>query len=162
MTKPRTAPSGGKPHTAPEYDHAVLPEIQQRKLLGVGEEHTLNLGHPSTQDKLVEHPAPDVENYDSGDTGRVVRGPARSQSVYGRFRDPKDGTSTSENLSRWSSYAHAGSYQRGDGTGKEVSMPDPRGRRDEGSDEYLLRPDWSKYEYGADSGPGRLEKSGKR
>ena len=148
--------------TQPYLNHETLTQDQQAKFLGVKEETVMNLGHPVPISEIAEHPAPDVKNYDSGDTGRVVRGPARSQSVYGRFRDPKDGTSASENLSRWSDYAHAGSYQRGDGTGKEVSMPDPRGRRDEGSDEYLLRPDWSKYEYGADSGPGRLEKSGKR
>jgi hypothetical protein len=148
--------------TQPYLNHDTLTQREQAKHLGVKEETVMNLGHPVPVSQLTEHPAPHVKNYDSGDTGRVVRGPARSQSVYGRFRDPKDGTSTSENLSRWAGYAHAGSYQGGDGTGKEVSMPDPRGRHSNESDGYLQSTkSWPSFEYGSESGPGRIEKAHK-
>jgi hypothetical protein len=154
--RPRTAPHGGKPHTAPEHNHAVMPEVQQRKFLGVGEEHTLNLGHPSTQDRLTEHPLGKVHDYaNSRASEKIVAGPKRSQSVYGKFADPKDG----HDLKGYAGYAHAGTYQRGDGTGRPVSMRDPRGRRDEGSDGHLATPEWTGYTAGADSGVGRIEKT---
>jgi hypothetical protein len=146
-----------------------MPEIQQRKFLGVGEEHTLNLGHPSTQDRLSEHPLDRVQNYDSGDTGRVGRGPARSQSVYGKFRDPKDG----HDFAGWASYAREGSYTgRGNkaGLGKDPPTTDDSRRtvpdvaRAKNSDGYLESTrTWANLpEAGGDSGVGRLEKAGKR
>jgi hypothetical protein len=89
--------------------------------------------------------------------------------VYGRFRDPKDGTSRQENLDRWSDYARSNSYHRGPGPGKEPTMPDPRERSagyrpgdGKGSDGQLASTkNWASYEYGGDSGLGRLEKSEK-
>jgi hypothetical protein len=158
--KPRTAPRGGKPHTAPEHGHAVLSQRQQSKLLGVGDEVTMNLGHRVPEDRVMEHPLNKVDDYaNSHASERVVDGPKRGQSIYGRFKNPQSGVANEGNLNRWAGYAHAGSYQGGDGTGKEVSMRDPRGRRDEGSDGHLLRPEWDRYQFGADSGAGRLEKT---
>jgi hypothetical protein len=171
MTKPRTAPNAKRPHTAPEYDHAVLPEFQQRRFLNVGEEHTLNLGHPSTQDRLTEHPLDRVHDYNNGASERIVDGPPRSAGVYGSFKDPKSGISTNQqNLDRWASYAHSNSYQGGHGEGVEPTMPDPRERSavgyrpsgDKGSDGHLASPkDWASYEYGSEAGLGRIEKSQK-
>jgi hypothetical protein len=37
MTKPRTAPRGGKPHTAPEHNHTVMSQAEQAKFLGRGD-----------------------------------------------------------------------------------------------------------------------------
>jgi hypothetical protein len=145
-----------------------MSQAEQARFLGAKVERTKNLGHDSTVDRLTENPAGRVDDYTNDVGKQIVRGPARSQSVYGRFRDPKDGTSASENLSRWSDYAHAGSYQGGDGTGKEVSARDPRGgtvpsgARTKNSDGYLeSTKGWAGYDRGADSGEGRLQKARK-
>lgn len=150
---------------APEIDHAIMSEAEQSRFLGRADETTMSLGHRVKQDALTEHPLGKLPTYDTADTARTFRDPSKLQGVYGKCGDPRSGISSQDNLDRWADYATKDSYTgHGNkaGTGRPVSMPDPRGRRDEGSDEYLLRPDWSKYEYGADSGPGRLEKSGKR
>jgi hypothetical protein len=162
MAKKPLAP---KPRTAPEHAHAIMSEAEQAKYLGLQNEVVTNLGHASREDDLTRNPLGKVVNYDSADTARTFRDPARLQGTYRTCGDPRSGISSAGNLDKWADYATKDSYTgHGNkaGTGRPVSMPDPRGRRDEGSDEYLLRPDWSKYEYGADSGPGRLEKSGKR
>jgi len=150
-------PLARKPHNAPFVDHAVLPEIQQRKFLGVGEQHTLNLGHPSTQDRLTENPAGRVVDYANNEVSKgVVRGPPRSQSVYGKFRDPADG----HDFDRWAGYAKAGSFHGKDG--KEPTVPDPRGRASNESDGYLRSTQgWARFDAGSESGEGRLEKSRK-
>src|SRR5215472_12825943 len=86
-----------------------------------------NLGHKSTEAGLTKNPAGRMVDYADNDVSKgVVRGPARSVGVYGRFRDPQSGIASEQNLTRWSGYASAGSYD-----GK-----DPKGRG-EGSDGHL-------------------------
>jgi hypothetical protein len=108
-----------------------------------------NLGHKATDATLTKNPLKSVPAYN----GRDIISQKRSVAVYGKFRDPKDGTSSQENLSRWQSYAHSNSYD-----GK-----DPKGRG-AGSDGHLapLPPastkNWADYRAGSESGEGRLEK----
>jgi hypothetical protein len=134
--------------TQPYLNHETLTQDQQAKFLGVKEETVMNLGHPVPISEIAEHPAPDVKNYDSGDTGRVVRGPARSVGVYGRFKNPESGISNQSDLDRWSDYARSNSYH-----GK-----DPKGRG-EGSDGHLASTkNWPSFESACGSGgtrPGR-------
>jgi hypothetical protein len=167
VTKPRTAPRGGKPHTAPEHQHAVLSQAEQAKFLGRSDEIVSNLGHPSREDDLTRHPLRKVPNYEPA-SNRVVDGPKRGVGVYRSFKNPQSGISTSEaNLRGWASYAHSNSYDGGHGEGVEPKMPDPRERAAAGhrpgggkdSDGHLLRPEWDRYQFGADSGEGRLEKT---
>ena len=158
-----------------EIDHYVLDQYEQEKHLGIGHEMTKNLGHDWRESEIEQNPAGRMVDYANNDVSKgVVRGPAHSQGVYQKFADPKDGTSTSENLSRWSDYARSNSYTGHDhkaGPGVPPSMPDPRERAATGyrpnaserSDGYLRSTEsWPSHEYGADSGPGRLEKTGKR
>jgi hypothetical protein len=127
-----------------------------------------NLGHKATDATLTKNPAGRMVDYANNDVSKgVVRGPARSRSVYGSFKNPQSGIANERNLSRWSGLAHAGSYQGGDGTGKDVP-PEPRRRsvpdvaRAKDSDGQLASTkNWASYEYGGDSGMGRLEKSEK-
>ena len=99
----------------------------------------------------------------------VVDGPARGQGVYRKFANPQSGISTNQqNLDRWADYARSNSYHRGHGEGVDPKMRDqgrssvPSAARSKDSDGYLADPkDWSSYEYGGDSGLGRLEKSEK-
>jgi hypothetical protein len=167
MVKPRTGPHGGKPHHRPEHGHAVMTEAEQAKFLGRPNEIVSNLGHPSREDDLTRHPLNKVPNYEPN-SNRVVDGPARSVGVYGRYKNPQSGISTAQNLDRWSDYARSNSYHRGPGPGKEPTVRDPRGStvpsaaRNKASDGSLASPkEWAKYEYGSDSGLGRLEKAGK-
>jgi len=169
MTKPRTAPSGGKPDQRPEHNHAVLSQAEQARHLGVADETVLNLGHSVRESELTRHPLDRVHDYTNHASERVVRGPARSQGVYGKFRDPQSGIPTNEqNLDRWASYAKSNSYHGGDGTGVEPTMRDPRGGRDEGSDGHLVplpnpsTANWADFRAGSESGEGRLEKLHKR
>ena len=157
--------------TQPFLNHETLTQDQQAKFLGVKEETTMNLGHPVPISRITENPVGYPVDYQSPSAARVIN-ETRSQGVYGRFRDPKDGTSTAENLSRWSDYAKSNSYTgHGNkaGTGKDPSMPDPRtGRGSNASDGYLAplpKPstsNWANYTAGGDSGEGRLQKIGKR
>jgi len=154
----------------PFLDHDVMSQAEQARWLGAKPERTKNLGHDSTVDKLTENPAGRMVDYANNDVSKgIVRGPPRSQGVYGRFKNPKDGTSTAENLSRWSDYSRANSYHRGHGEGVEPRMPDPRGgsnvpAADKGSDGYLApspnpsTKNWADYRAGSESGEGRLEK----
>ena len=78
------------------------------------------------------------------------------------------GIANEGNLDRWSDYAKSNSYHRGPGPGKEPPASDagrrsvPAEARSKDSDGYLASPkEWAKYEYGSDSGLGRLEKAGK-
>jgi hypothetical protein len=169
--KPRTTPHGGKPHTAPEHNHAVLSQAEQSKLLGVADEVVTNLGHASTQDKLVEHPLSKTQNYDSADTERTLRDPPKLQGVYTKCSNPRSGISSEQNIDAWGRRAAVNSYHGGHGEGVEPKMPDPRERAaaghqpggGKGSDGYLANPkEWASFEYGSESGQGRLEKAHKK
>jgi hypothetical protein len=139
---------------APETDHAVLSQKEQAKALGRGDEVTMNLGHRVHQDDLVKHPLKEVIAYD----GRNIVDEKRSVGVYGKFKDPKSGISTAQDLDRWASYARSNSYDGKDG--KDPVVKDPRGSHSNESDGYLRSTKgWASYEYGADSGPGRIEKT---
>jgi hypothetical protein len=146
-----------------EIDHYVLDQFEQERHLGIGHEMTKNLGHDWRESEIEKNPAGKLMNYDSGDTARTFRDPAKLQGVYKKTADPRSGISSADNLARWSGYASMSSFDGKDG--KAPSMPDPRERaagyrpNGEGSDGHLLRPEWDRYEYGADSGPGRLEKT---
>jgi hypothetical protein len=129
-----------------------------------------NLGHKATDASLTKNPAGRMVDYTSGDQGkRIARGPERSASVYGKFANPQSGIANERNLSRWSGYAHAGSYQGGDGPGKDPPQSDgqrrsvPSEARNKDSDGYLeSTKNWPSFDTGgADSGVGRLEKSRK-
>jgi hypothetical protein len=165
MVKPRTAPRGGKPHTAPEHGHAVLTEAQQAKYLGRRNELVSNLGHPSRQDDLTRHPLSKTQNYDTADTERTFRDPAKLQGVYGKRNDPKSGISAEQNIDAWAQRAAANSYHRGHGEGVDPTMRDPRdGSRSTESDGHLASlptpstKNWADFRAGSESGEGRLEK----
>jgi hypothetical protein len=124
-------------------------------------------GTPCRESDLMKHPLNKVQDYaNSRASERVVDGPKRTQSVYGRFRDPQSGIANERNLAGWSGYARAGSYHGGDSTGKDVTTRDPRGgtvpsaARNKDSDGYLADPkEWSRFDRGSESGEGRLEKT---
>ena len=145
-----------------EIDHYVLDQFEQEQHLGVGHEMTKNLGHDWRESEIEKSPAGKLMNYDSADTARIINEP-RSQGVYGKFRNPQDGTSTQQNLDRWADYAKSNSYTgHGNkaGVGKDPTMPDPRGRHSNESDGYLADPkEWADFEYGSESGLGRIEKA---
>jgi hypothetical protein len=160
-------PLARKPHTAPEHNHAVLSQAEQSKWLGVKDEVVTNLGHRSTQDDLTRNPAPFVQNYDSADTKSTFRDPAKLQGVYGKCNDPKSGISAEQNIDAWAKRATANSYTgHGNkaGTGRDPTMPDPRGRHSNESDGYLAdsptpsTKNWADFRAGSESGEGRLEK----
>jgi hypothetical protein len=158
--KPRTAPCGSKPHTAPVHNHAIMSEAEQAKYLSLPNERVTNLGHPSREDDLTRHPLGRMMNYDSADTSRTFRDPAKLQGVYGKCSDPRSGISSGENLDKWADYATKDSYHRGPGPGKDPTMPDPRGRHSNESDGYLRSTKgWADFEYGSESGFGRIEKT---
>src|SRR5262249_51402097 len=140
----------------PYLNHDTMTQAQQSRFLGRSVERTKNLGHDSTVDRLTENPAGMIDYANNDVSKGVVRGPPRSRGVYGKFANPEDGRSTQQNLDRWSDYARSNSYSV-DGRGR-----DPRGRG-EGSDNHLRSTKgWARFDSGAESGPGRLEKSGKR
>jgi hypothetical protein len=115
--------------TQPYLHHETLTQDQQAKFLGVKEETTMNLGHPVPISEIEKNPVGYPRDYENGPAARVIN-ERRSQGVYGRFRDPKDGTSTQANLDRWSDYAKANSYTgHGNkaGVGKDPTVRDPRG-----------------------------------
>jgi hypothetical protein len=170
--KPRTAPRGGKPHTAPEHNHAVMSQAEQAKFLGRGDEVVSNLGHPCRESDLMKHPLGKVDDYANNRASeRVVDGPKRSVGVYRSFKNPESGISSQDNLNKWAGYAQANSYTgHGNkaGPGKEPPVSDgqrrsvPSEARNKDSDGYLASPkDWASYEYGSEAGLGRLEKSQK-
>jgi hypothetical protein len=167
--KPRTAPHGGKPHTAPEHNHTVMSQAEQAKFLGRGDEVVSNLGHPSREDDLTRHPLGKVDDYANNRASeRVVDGPKRSVGVYRSFKNPESGIPNQQNLDRWAGYAQANSYTgHGNkaGPGKEPPQSDgqrrsvPSEARDKDSDGYLADPkEWSRFDRGSESGEGRLEK----
>jgi hypothetical protein len=112
---------------------------------------------------LTKHPLKDVIAYD----GRNIIDERRAQGVYRKFRDPKGGISSEQNLDRWADYAKSNSYTgHGDkaGHGKDPTMPDPRGSHSQRSDGYLAplpsasTETWADHRAGSESGEGRLEK----
>jgi hypothetical protein len=157
--------SGAQPY----LDHESLSQAEQARFLGAKPERTKNLGHDSTVDKLTENPVGYPLNYEPG-SNRVVRGPPRSQGVYGKFRDPQSGICNQQNLDRWSGYARSNSFRgEGDSIGKDPVVRDPRGPHSNKSDGYLApspnpsTKNWADYRAGSESGEGRLEKlHGKR
>jgi hypothetical protein len=133
-----------------EIDHYVLDQYEQEKHLGLGHERTKNLGHDWRESQIEQNPARPLD-YEGGPVRHIVD-EARGQGVYGKFKDPQSGISTADNLQAWSEYSTSNSYQ-----GR-----DPKGRG-AGSDNHLASPkEWSRFEYGSESGEGRLQKSGKR
>jgi hypothetical protein len=152
--KPHTTPHGHRHHTAPEHNHAVLSEAEQAKFLGRDNEVVSNLGHPSREDDLMKHPLRSVPAYD----GKDIITEKRSVGVYGKFKDPKSGISAEQNLDRWADYARQNSYHGKDG--KDPVVKDPRGSHSNESDGYLRSTKgWAGYEYGSESGLGRIEKT---
>jgi hypothetical protein len=154
--------------TQPYLNHDTLDQKQQARHLGVKEETVCNLGHPVPVSRLTENPAGRMVDYANNDVSKgIVRGPARSVGVYGSFKNPTSGISSEQNLSRWSGYASANTevtrgQAHGPGPGKDPPMSDdsrmPAAGKD--SDGYLQSTrNWPNHEYGADSGPGRLEKT---
>ena len=107
-----------------------------------------NLGHKASDATLTKNPAGRMVDYTNNDVGKqIVRGPARSIGVYGRFDNPSDG----HDLKGWADYAKSNSYH-----GR-----DPRGRG-EGSHNYLQSTKgWPRFDAGSESGEGRIEKSRK-
>jgi hypothetical protein len=155
----------------PYLNHDIKTQGQQARFLDSTPEQVRNLGHPSTVDRLTENPAGRVVDYTNSDVGKQIarEGQRHTQGVYGRHSPTPSGVSTAENLQAWSKYSTSNSYtgRNKAGLGKPPSMPDPRppGVRQgagAGSDGHLLRPEWDRYQFGADSGPGRIEKQHSR
>jgi len=135
----------------PYHDHDVKSQAEQARWLNSKVERVKNLGHDTTIDKLTQNPVGYPKDYEQGPAARVIN-ERRSIGVYGKFEDPQSGISASENLDRWADYARSNSY---DGR-------DPRGRG-EGSDNHLQSTkNWPGFEYGSESGPGRIEKTHSR
>jgi hypothetical protein len=147
-----------------EIDHYVLDQFEQEKHFGIGHEMTKNLGHDWRESEIEKNPAGRMMNYDSADTARTFRYPAKLQGVYGKCNDPRSGISQQQNLDRWADYATKDSYHRGPGPGKEPTMRDPRGKHSNESDGYLASQpnpstkNWADFRAGSESGEGRLEK----
>jgi hypothetical protein len=134
--------------TQPYLNHDTLTQDQQARHLGVKEETVKNLGHDMPVSRLTENPVGYPRDYENGPAALVIN-EKRSQGVFGKFADPKDGRSTQANLDRWSDYAKANSYTgHGNkaGLGKPPSVRDPRGgtvpsaARNKASDGYLASP----------------------
>jgi hypothetical protein len=154
-------------NTQPYLDHDTLTQREQAKHLGVKEETVCNLGHPVPVSKLTENPVGYPLDYQPPSAARVINEP-RSQGVYGRFKNPQSGIAEQGNLDRWAGYARSNSYHRGPGPGKEPTVRDPRGStvpsaaRNKDSDGYLeSTKNWPSFEYGSESGLGRIEKARK-
>jgi hypothetical protein len=151
-----------------EIDHYTLDQYEQERYLSIGHERTKNLGHDWRESEIEQSPAGRMQDYDSADTSRTFRDPARLQGVYRKCSDPRSGISSGENLNKWADYAEANSYTgRGNkaGVGTPPSMPDPRtGRGSNESDGYLAdqpspsTKNWADFRAGSESGEGRLEK----
>src|SRR5262249_54287263 len=148
--------------TQPYLHHDTLTQAEQSRFLGRSVECTKNLGHDSTVDRLTENPAGRMMNYDSADTARTFRDPSKLQGVYRKTGDPRSGISSEANIDAWGRRASVNSYHGKDG--KDPTMRDPRGSHTNESDGYLRSTkDWANLpDAGAESGEGRLQKSGKR
>lgn len=139
--------------TQPYLNHETLTQCEQAKHLGVKEESTFNLGHRVPISRIMEHPLRgQPTSYDSTDTARTFRDPARGQGVYTGRNYPQSGISSEQNLRGWGDYAKSNSFH-----GK-----DPKGRG-AGSDGHLESTrNWPGFEYGSESGLGTIEKQHKR
>jgi hypothetical protein len=154
----------------PFLNHDIKTQGQQARFLGSTPERTKNLGHDSTVDRLTENPVGYPLDYQSPSAARVIN-ETRSQGVYGKFRDPQSGIAQQNNLDRWADYAKSNSYTgHGNkaGLGKPPTVRDPRGStvpsvaRNKDSDGYLeSTKNWPSFEYGSESGLGRIEKARK-
>ena len=149
----------------PYGDHDVMSQAEQARFLGAKPERTKNLGYDSTVDKLTQSPVGYPLDYQSPSAARVIN-ETRSQGVYGKFRDPQSGIAQQNNLDRWADYAKSNSYHRGPGPGKDPPQSDgqrrsvPSEARNKDSDGYLeSTKNWPSFEYGSDSGLGRIEKT---
>jgi hypothetical protein len=91
-----------QPRAQPYLNADVLTQAEQAKHLGVKKETVSNLGHPVPVSRLTENPLGRVMNYDSGDTARTFRDPAKLQGVYGKTADPRSGISSEQNIDAWS------------------------------------------------------------
>jgi|SRR6516162_930564 hypothetical protein len=131
-----------------------------------------NLGHKASDRSLTKNPAGRVVTYDTAPQAEreIKEGQRLTTGVYGRHVPIKSGISTADNLRAWSKYAKSNSYTghgAKDGPGREPPVRDdrrsvPSAARDKGSDGHLASTkDWASFEYGGDSGMGRLEKSQK-
>jgi hypothetical protein len=121
-----------------------------------------NLGHKG---KPLTKNSAGMVDYTNNDIGKkMLRQPSRLQGVYTSCSDPRSGISSADNLGKWSDYATKDSYHRGPGPGKDPPVSDrqrqhvPAAGKD--SDGYLQSTqNWPNHEFGADSGPGRIEKT---
>jgi len=132
-----------------------------------------NLGHKASDRSLTKNPAGRVVTYDTAPQAEreIKEGQRLTTGVYGRHVPIKSGISSADNLRVWSKYSTSNSYtSRGNkaGLGKDPTVRDPRGSsvpsaaRNKDSDGYLAGTEsWSTFEFGGDSGKGRLEKSEK-
>jgi hypothetical protein len=140
--------------TQPYLNHETLTQDQQAKFLGVKEETVMSLGHPVPISRIADHPLTGQPmNYDTAPQAerQIKEGQRTTQGVYGRHAPINSGVSTADNLRAWSKYSTSNSYD-----GK-----DPKGRG-EGSDNHLASTkNWSSFEYGSESGLGRIEKAHK-
>src|SRR6516164_836243 len=129
-----------------EIDHYVLDQFEQEKHLGIGHERTKNLGHDWRESEIEKNPAGRMMNYDSADTARTFRDPAKLQGVYTKCNDPRSGISSEQNIDAWGKRAAVNSYHGSHGEGVEPTVRDPRGvsvpsaARNKGSDGHLADP----------------------
>jgi hypothetical protein len=161
-------------HSGPEHEHHTLSEREAERKLQKPIERVHNLGHPTTHDKLHEHPLKHkIHDYTSDDVGErhIREGQRPRPGLYGKTADPRSGLATAENLSEWSKYSSVNSYQSNDahgGQGEGVAShhPDPRHNQRDNPQEsvgYLASTkNWASFEDGSESGPGRIEKSHKK
>jgi len=142
-------------YSGPEHEHDRLSEREAERKLQKPIERVHNLGHPTTHDKLHEHPLKGkIHDYTSDDVGEmhIREGQRPGRGVYGKTSDPRSGLSTESNIDEWSRRASTNSYHGKDPTGRGA-----------GSDGHLASTEnWASFEYGSESGPGRIEKSHKK
>jgi hypothetical protein len=130
-----------------------------------------NLGHKATEASLTKNPAGRMVDYTNNDIGKQIirEGQRHTQGVYGRHSPTPSGISTADNLQAWSKYSTSNSYtghRNKAGPGKEPPVSDdsrrlvPSEARNKDSDGYLeSTKNWPSFEYGSDSGLGRIEKT---
>ena len=151
----------------PYLNFDIKTQGQQARFLDSTPERTKNLGHDTTVDKLTQNPVGYPADYEKGPAARIIDEP-RSVGVYGRFKNPQSGIAEQGNLNHWAGYAKANSYTGHgvkDGSGKPPPISDdsrrlvPSEAASKNSDGYLRSTaGWPDFEYGSDSGPGRIQK----
>jgi hypothetical protein len=124
-----------------------------------------NLGHKATDASLTKNPAGRIVTYDTAPQAerQIKEGQRLTQGVYRRHAPIKSGISSADNLQAWSKYSRSNTYDGGPGPGREPTMRDqgrssvPSPARSKDSDGHLASTkNWASYEYGGDSGLGRL------